>query len=129
MPEPVSTVEHQATADVVTILTHLLEHGGWIRPADLAALCGVHRDTVGRILAQLALSGWAEQRDLDGRPRYRIGAELPRIGLAFLELLQREQQAVRARFDAATVPHDWAPGSGNRMTWQPAPSGFCRETP
>lgn len=128
MPEPLvltppasPEVEHAPTADVVTTMTALLEHGGWARSGDLARVSGVHRDTARRILRQLASAGWVEARELEGETRYRIGPELPRLGLAFLGLLQREQDDARTRFQAATVPHTWAPGAGGRMAWRPAP--------
>src|SRR5690606_1416595 len=99
--------EHAPTADVVTILTALLEHGGWARSSDLARVSGVHRDTARRILRQLASAAWVELREAEGETRYRIGSELPRLGLAFLALLQREQDDALSRFQAATIPHGW----------------------
>jgi predicted transcriptional regulator len=118
MAEPTETeVEHQPTADVVLTLTYLLEHGGWARSSELARVSGVHRDTARRILRQLTNAAWVEAREVEGETRYRVGPELPRIGLAFLELLQREQWEIRKRYDAATVQHDWVPGPGGRMAW------------
>lgn len=124
---PAPEVEHAPTADVVTILTALLEHGGWARASELGRASGVHRDTARRILRQLSLSRWVESQDLDGETRFRIGPELPRIGLAFVTLLQREQEDARARFEAATVPHTWRPGPGGQMAW--APLAASRQRP
>lgn len=118
-PAPAAEPEHAPTADVVTILTALLEHGGWARSSDLARTSGVHRDTARRILRQLAQVAWVELREAEGETRFRIGSELPRIGLAFLALLQREQAELQARFQAATIPHGWTPGAGGRMAWRP----------
>ena len=61
-PPPAPEVEHAPTADVVTMLTALLEHGGWARSGDLARVTGVHRDTARRILRQLAVTAWVEIR-------------------------------------------------------------------
>lgn len=113
-----SETTHQPTADVVAIVGHLLEHGGWARSAEIGRVAGVHRDTARRILRELGDAGWVEARPIDGETRYRIGPELPRLGLAFLALLQREQEETKRRWTAATVPHTWQPG-GVGMAWRP----------
>jgi len=135
MPEPIEPeIEHQPTADVILIVSYLLEHGGWARSSELARASGVHRDTARRILGQLAQSAWAERREVEGETRYRVGPELPRIGLAFLELLTREQAEILGRYNQAVIPHSWTPGAGGRMAWRPTedpppPStpSMCRE--
>lgn len=110
---------HTATADVIAILGVLLERGGWTSPGQLGLT--VHRDTARRILRELARASWAEMRELEGETRFRIGPELPRIGLAYLSLLQAEQEQIASRYQAATVPHAWTHGA-HGLSWKPAPN-------
>lgn len=81
----------------------LLGHGGWMSTQELATKLDTHRDTMRRICQTLAFKGWLVSQDVDGKQMWTIGPELPRIGLAYLELLTRRAQGLRAEFDAATA--------------------------
>lgn len=108
---------HAATADVIALLSALLEHGGWVTSGQLGLT--LHRDTARRMLRELARAGWVEAREGEGETRYRIGPELPRIGLGYLALLQAEQEQLAGRFAAATIPHTWTHGSRGQA-WKPS---------
>lgn len=106
MPE----IHHQATADLVSMMDVLLEHGGWMKTGTVAERAGLGRDTARRMLRELGAAGWVEGAELDGEERWRIGPVLPRLGLAYLDLLRQKQEQLRASYDAATIPHTWQAG-------------------
>ena len=102
------------------ILEALLAHGGWMMTSQVAEAAEVARDTARRFLRDDAREGWVERQTFEtGEERWRIGPVLPRLGLAYLRLLEREQSAIRERFDAATVPHDWQVGANGQSQWRP----------
>lgn len=130
MSTPPSNILHPPTALVCALMRELGEHGGHLATAELADAVGAHRDTVRRALQELASQGWVDQsKARDGSDRWRIGPELPRIGLAHLALLTAEQDALRDRFNAATVRHQWTTTPDGQPRWRPAQPSTPEETP
>lgn len=88
---------HRNTANVCQALEVLLAADGWLTTRQVADAAGVHKNTAPDILEELASRGWVERRDVDGSPRWLIGPELPRIGLAYQRRLAAEAEALAHR--------------------------------
>lgn len=101
-------VTHKGTSHVCAILDTLLEHGGWMNTKAVAATAEVPRPTAKDILAELTTRHWVEHRESDGAQLWRIGPELPRIGLTYLDLQQRAAQAARLNVQRALAGCDAA---------------------
>lgn len=104
MTPPTATPSHEATAAVVRTILHLVEHGGWIATAALAEKTGIGRDNQRRILVELLTYAWVERSTDEQGDRWICGPGLPRLGLAYLELLNERSRSLRSTFEALHRP-------------------------
>lgn len=97
-------VHHEGTRQVMTILLALLAHCGWLSTSEIAATCEMHKDTVRKMLRELATDGWVRLTTADGIDLWQLGPELPRIGIQFHEVLAQRAAVVRADLDRTLSP-------------------------
>ena len=101
-------VSHKATGHVCAVLDVLLACGGWLNTKAVAEAAEVPRPTTRDILAELRTRHWVEHREADGAQLWCIGPELPRIGLAYLQLQQAAAQAAVRNTERALAGCDQA---------------------
>jgi len=99
-----SRAAHKATLAVVKLITHLRIHGGWLTTSLLAAKCQLARETVRRVAEELQAHGWVEGRNIEGTTWWRLGPELPRIGIDYQRRLAAEANDLQQRFTTALSP-------------------------
>lgn len=116
-----ATITHRATANVVALLTHLARHRGWLSAPALADMPHVtgNRDAARRVLNELAAHGWVEAADHGEGTLYRLGPELPRVGLAWMQQLQAEITSLQAAAHRATATHRWCLDATGKRQWIP----------
>lgn len=125
---------HGATACTLAILTILSAHAGWLSLVDITTrvaerldTAAPSRDTIRRQLVEMTAWGWLEQGEAattaqsQGASRWRLGGELPRLGLAWMRVLHSEMQRMSAQVNWASAAHEWRLDRWGRRSLEPYP--------
>lgn len=100
LTRPTSLVDadfHEAAWSMMSLLTALMEHGGMLSTAQVAQKADLGRDAARRMLRTMAATGWVRRLEIEGAEWWRIGPELPRIGLVYQEQLAAQARALYAQ--------------------------------
>lgn len=95
---------HKSTAQVCELLNMLEQADDWVPTRALAERAEVPRSTASQALEELAGRGWVEERRTDAGRLWRLGPELPRIGLAYQSRLVAEAAELKRRFEHSLSP-------------------------